>query len=568
MFRKCVPLSIALACVVLSSCNGCEVQDIEDVPGSVVGRLCHMVTGRPSVGSTVTVSAERNGSQSTYAGVTDGDGHFDIAAIPPGTATITFSGEGVSSRMAEQVAIASSLVTEWTDPACLDPATLPGKGCISGQVCNRHTGAFVSDASVTVILANVGFSPDDLSLQTTTTAEGVFQLCDIPAGTHTVSVRGQGFQHAYPVTVTEGMTSEVTSGASCQPFNPMDHCRVQGRVCTSETPMGWLPDAKVTAQLLDGNNMPVMPVVREAQEEFTDADGRYEIFLQPQGRWRVTVQKGSFLSQTDVDCLANEVTQIPDGQQCVSVGECRFLAVQGTFDRVESVLERVGVPADRVDLVDGNPANLNDDWAFRTFGAPDSLAPYCGVFINCGIDEAAFNGPRANPTVINNLRTFVLQGGLLYASDQSYDVVEALFPAKVDWYRNDDLASDAEYGLDGLISASVVDDGLHAFLAGQTASPDTVSINFAYQSWAVLMDVDPDVQVFLRANVQACADGDACTGSVLLPDRPLTIRFPVGNAGGRVIFTSFHLETRSSNDGGAVVSTEDTDRVMRFLMTL
>ena len=32
----------------------------------------------------------------------------------------------------------------------------------------------------------------------------------------------------------------------CQALDPRDFCRVRGRVCTSETPVGWLPGARVT----------------------------------------------------------------------------------------------------------------------------------------------------------------------------------------------------------------------------------------------------------------------------------------------------------------------------------
>lgn len=555
-----------LAVLPATACDSCRQEQIEDVPGSITGTLCHQVTGRPSAGSTVTVRATKNGATEEYTAITTATGAFEVLAVPPGAAELAFSGEGVTGRTA-QVSVVSSQVVVWVDSSCLDPAAALRRGCVAGQVCNRHTGALVASAQVVVQLSNVDFSTGDLTLETQTDAEGVFQLCDVPEGTHTVSVRAEGFQKAYPATVTEGMTTQVTAAGACQPFNPAEHCRIQGRVCTAETPLGWLADAKVTAQLLDSNNQVVMPVVREAEEEFTDEDGRYELFLRPQGRWRVLVQKGAFTSRTDVTCEVGQVTTIPDATQCVSAAECRFLAVQGSFDRVESVLTRVGVPQDRVDLVDGNPADLQDDWAFRAFGTPGSLEPYCGVFINCGIDEAAFVGPRQNPAVLANLRTFVNNGGLLYASDQSYDVVEALFPGKVDWYRNDDLGSDAEYGLEGVVSASVVDPSLATFMASQGGPESAVSINFAYQSWAVLRDVDVDVQVFLRANINACADGDACTGSLLLADTPLTIRFPVGTQGGRVVFTSFHVETRTSSDGGVVLSTADTDKVMRFLVT-
>ncbi len=550
------------------ACDGCDVENVDDTPGTLRGQACHQITGRPSIGAAVTVTSERSSGTIEVTAVTDNEGRFELPNVPPGTPTIHIAGEGINITVPGPT-ILSNQVTEWLDPACIDPTLLLGKGCVAGQVCNRHTGMMVNDAEVTVVLSNVnGTGVGDLTA--TTNAQGVFQICNVPSGNHTVNVRAVGFQRAYPANVVEGMTTEITSAPQCTPFDPSQHCIVRGRVCTPDTPPSWLPDARVTAQLLGADNNPVMPVVGAAQEEFTDADGQYELYLQPQGRWRVQVQKGNFISRTDVDCVVNETRVIPEGTQCVTASECRFLVASGIFDRVESVLSRVGVPPERMDVVNGNPPDLNDDWAFRAFGTAQSLNGYCGVFLNCGIDESAFKGPRANPVVIQNLKNFVEQGGTIYASDQSYDVIEALFPAKVDFFRNDDLASDAEFGLPGEYTADVTDDALRQYLQNETPGQSTVDIKFNYQSWVVMQQVDADVQVFLRGNIQACSDGEACMSSVLIPNTPLTIRYPVGSLGGQIIFTSFHVETRAPTDGGSgmVISTEDTDRVMRFLMTL
>lgn len=548
-----------------AGCNGCDVENVEDAPGTLKGVICHQVEGRPSANAEVTIVVDEDAHSTT----TDTDGTFTLGGIPPGQHTATAKGEGVDISF--QVLIKSDEETEYLDPHCIDPSELVGKGCISGQVCNKHTGMYVSQAQVDVVLGQLGghTDVDESTLTTSTDATGVFQLCGIPAGTHTVTVRASGFQKAYPATVTEGQTTEVIAAAACNPFDPRTHCRITGRICDGSDPVGWIEGARVTAQLLDDANppMPVMPVIKEEETEFSDVNGNYELFVSPEGHWRVTATKGNFVSVHDVECLANEETPVPEMQQCLSASECRFLVAQGVFDRVEDVLGRVGVPTDRINLVNGNPPSLQDDWAFNTFGGPGALDGYCGVFINCGVDESAFAGPRKNPIVISTLRDFVLGGGTLYASDQSYDVIEALFPEKVDWYRNDDLASDAEYGIDGLINASVVDPGLLGYLQQDQPNQSSVAINFAYQTWAVIQQVDPSVQVYLRANVPACSDGDACTGQLTLPDTPLTLRFPVGTNGGQVIFTSFHVETRADGNG-EVISTADTDRVMRFLMTL
>ncbi|MEW5849785.1 MAG: carboxypeptidase-like regulatory domain-containing protein [Myxococcota bacterium] len=556
----------AFLLLALTRCSDCETENIQENPGILQGTVCHQVNGRPSIGAKITVTDESGAT--VLEGLSDNLGQYEIGNIPPGTANVTMNGEGVNN-VKFAVPIKSDQTVVRKDPACIDPTTQVGKGCVAGQVCNKHTGNFVGQAQVAVILSNVNYS-GETELEATTDDNGVFQICDVPEGSHVVQVRANGFQKAYPANVTQGQTTEVVSAPQCQAYDPTTHCRVTGRICSASTPPEWLADARVTALKLNADGTVTNPVIYGEEEEFTDADGNYEMFLQPAGKWRIQVVKGNFISRTDIDCLANETTAIPEGTQCVSASECRFLVAQGIFDRVEQVLGRVGVDAEDVELINGNPANFNEDWAFNAFGDYNRFAGVCGVFFNCGINESAFFGPGKNPVVIQNLQRFVQEGGTLYASDQSYDVVEALFPEKVDWFRNDDIASDAEYGLCGIKQANVVDPSLSAYLAQENPGQNTVEINFAYQSWSVVQALDADVQVFLRASIDACSDGDACSSSVTLNDTPLTIRFPVGTQGGQVIFTSFHVEAGGDEEtcSGSPVSTEDTDRVMRFLMTL
>lgn len=555
-----------LAGCLASGCNGCDVEEVEKEPGTLRGTVCHQVTGRPSIGAVLTVQADKGGSTREYSTTSDRDGRYSLV-LPPGTHSVQANGEGVHVNFS--VVIQSAQTTQYNDPTCIAGRTPTGTGCVAGQLCNRHTGTRVENAEVTVILSNVAYTGESLNLTGTTNDQGVFQICGVPTGNHTVHVRSPTYQKAFSAAVTARETVTVATSPTCERFDPAQYCSVVGRVCMATDPPSWLSGARVTAQLLNPDDTPVSPAVTQEEEEFTDATGSYELFLKPAGRWRVQAQKGNFVARHIVECQVGQTIRIEEGTQCVSASGCRFLAVQGQFDRVEDVLTRVGVDASRVDLVNGNPINPQEDWAFGAFGDMTRLEGYCGIFFNCGINESAFWGPLKNPTVITNLKQFVQQGGTLYASDQSYDVVEALFPEKVDWLFNDDLGSGAEYGLEGLIHAAVHEPGLLNYLQQDNPGQTTVDINFVYQRWSVIMAVDPDVQVFLKAHVQACADGEACTSSLGLPDTPLTIRFPVGEHGGQVVFTSFHVETGHSDAGmGPVLSTVDTDKVMRYLMTL
>lgn len=539
-----------------AGCNSCG-EDLAKAPGSVAGVLCQ-ANGRLAVGATVTAAV---GDESRVA-VTAGDGAFLLENVPAGSATLSFDGEGQRGRPAETVTVTSDARTAFVDTRCLDPDRDVGKGCITGQVCNRHTGALVSGGTVSVVLQDApagAMAPAPVL----TDAQGLFQVCNVPEGGQVVTVRAAGFTRSYAANVVAGQSTEVVAGGTCTPFDPMAHCMVRGRICEDGTPRAWLGGARVTAVLLGAGGTPVMPLQREAQEEFSDEDGRYELFLRPGGRWRVEARKGNFVSRHEVDCTEGAVTEVAEGDQCLTPGECRFVVAQGVFDRVEDVLGRVGVPAAQVELVDGNPVDLSD-WAQAAFGDASRLEGVCGVFINCGVDEAPFRGPTANQAVIQNLRAFVEAGGTLYASDQSYDVLEALLPDKVDFLGNDDVWNAAEGGLPAMLNASVMDGALQSYLAQQAPTQQGVDINLAYQGWSVVQRVDADVQVYLRADVTVCTDGEACTQSRLQAATPMALRFAVGAQGGQVIFTSFHVEN-PAGDGG-MVSTTDTDRVMRFLV--
>src|SRR5258706_431322 len=101
-------------------------------------------------------------------------------------------------------------------------------GTLRGTVCQQGSGRPSIGATVNVVLPNVPFSGPESALEPTTNDMGVFQLCGIPVGNHSVIVRGTGFQKAYPAAVTEGQTVEVTSATGCTAYNPMDYCRVTG----------------------------------------------------------------------------------------------------------------------------------------------------------------------------------------------------------------------------------------------------------------------------------------------------------------------------------------------------
>src|SRR5690606_5027424 len=121
-------------------------------------------------------------------------------------------------------------------------------------------------------------------------------------------------------------------------------------------------------------------------------------------------------------------------------------------DSVEEVLERIGYPV--TNLVDTHHEHDEHDettpsWLVLEFGDYDTFAHNDILFINCAAHEWALDNasPSERIKVLENLRRFVAEGGSIYLSDWSYDLLELLYPDAVDWLGDDEVRNDAEAGL-------------------------------------------------------------------------------------------------------------------------
>lgn len=130
-----------------------------------------------------------------------------------------------------------------------------------------------------------------------------------------------------------------------------------------------------------------------------------------------------------------------------------------------------------------------------------------------GPPEAAFTG---------NLRSFVGNGGVIYASDWRYDAIAAAFP---------DVASGKkDMGRGQTVSARVVDIGLRDLLG------ETVPLKFDLDQWKPALFTGDRVKVLMEGQYQRQQFGIA--------QAPLLVKFQFGK--GTVIFTSFHNEAQNS----------------------
>lgn len=149
------------------------------------------------------------------------------------------------------------------------------------------------------------------------------------------------------------------------------------------------------------------------------------------------------------------------------------------------------------------------DFKYESY-APEK-SPYM-IFVNCGTYTAI------NPT---DLRKYVDQGGVLYASDLSDKVLMAAFPGVFQFQ--------GRVGQTGTVEATIEDDELNEVLG------EKMSIHFDLGSWAILNSIS-NGKVLMRSNK---------TG------KPLMVEISIGK--GKVFYTCFHNHKQVSEKEEALL---------------
>lgn len=302
-------------------------ENLAVVRGGATGRVCDAETGVGLVDVAVTLTAE-NGR--TASAVTAADGGWRVGGVAPGSAVVEAqAADGVRTF---EIDIASGDIAVVVDPACREPPGPPGQGGVVGQVCNRHTGALVTDALVIVLLQ------DATTRETFTDSQGQFSVEGLPAGDAVVTIRGSGFERSFAVTIEDGVLSELDLGEACVETG-LTQGTLSGALC--DPAGGPLVGARVTA--LDDTGFAV--------SDLTDTTGEFFLNALAPGPAVVDVSRAPDVNTTyTIDVVAGRDTVVVRDLACAE--QCSYQVTE---------VAAVGVrPVDIIFVIDDS-GSMGDD---------------------------------------------------------------------------------------------------------------------------------------------------------------------------------------------------------------
>jgi hypothetical protein len=291
---------------------------------------------------------------------------------------------------------------------------------------------------------------------------------------------------------------------------------------------------------------------------YTKADGSFELKGVPDGKpfW-LGIQKGYFrryLNLTVPQCstvaLTKDQTKLPGKNKQFGQYDSipRIAVVSGAWDKMEKVLDKLGVPPGEITIYNGRDYGTGPLSMQALLQNAGLMKSFHIILINCGTKFEALV-TSTDPIARNAIREYVRAGGRLFVTDFSYDYVEQVFPEFIDFEASDGVPPEqpethnaAEVGTQDLkFDAQITDPDLKAWLAlpeiKALKSNGKVPVEGFMTGWAVQKTANQaaGAKVWVEGPVKWI--GGAGT-------RPLTTSFDFldsDNKGcGRVIFSSYH----------------------------
>jgi hypothetical protein len=309
--RMMIRVSLALM-LLMQACRCGEVLD--QAEGSILGQVCYADDvgthrrGDPYAGP---VRATRDDGVVLDNVDTRADGSFSFVNVQDGNYRV-FIDDGEYARelnAALNVNGAAALVFELPgrDPTNFDDAcaTPPADaiGCVSGTICNRHTGEVTGRLPITL---SVGGE----SVSNNSNEDGTFRICADRSGQGLLEI-GNPYNRAFAVTLsdtTDATILDLADGRCASDANPL-YGNISGFLCEPGT-TDPLTQGTITVEGPEGGAEP-----QEITEPIDAAGTFFFSGLEP-GRYDVR-SSGSF--QTRVVVVANETASVTDTVNCGNV---------------------------------------------------------------------------------------------------------------------------------------------------------------------------------------------------------------------------------------------------------
>jgi len=296
---------------------------------------------------------------------------------------------------------------------------------------------------------------------------------------------------------------------------------VEGRICS---PSGnyFVSNVFIEVRYFDENG------TERSQGVVTNSEGHFFIPYVPEGQHRFKATRGRFsIAQRIQVEESSEITNL--GDICFASDSVRIAVVEGSYDNIESIIEQLGFTT--IEFINSRVPTYQED-----FLALESLLQYDIVYFNCGANEQHILDWEA---AAHNLRDYLSQGGAIYASDWSYDLVENTIPSAINFYGNDTVNNAAQHGRPEVVSGAVHDSPL-AKMCGVE-----VEIKYDLSYWAIAVEANINTDVLVSGTVHS----NIFTAEIQQFERaPLMVQIPFGLNGGKIIYTSFHNEAQVTDD--------------------
>jgi hypothetical protein len=319
--------------------------------------------------------------------------------------------------------------------------------------------------------------------------------------------------------------------------------------------------------------------------DITDSYGAFSIDQVPAGDWNLVVQKGQFRRVRRITVLAGQNTEIPSDMTSLPNRDDpammdtipRIAVASGVYDWFEDLLAKFGLADLGPDyryvkgteeftlFYNGGRAygiGIEDfmDFLRRPLGTADEddLSDFNILFIPCTNNHS--DDVLGEPDVLENIRTFVKDGGKLYVSDFSYDFVEQVFPDFIDYVGNDAVIGNAEGAITEFwdTPGTIGDADLSAWLAALGLLPINLLENWvAIEGTATVAGQDEE------GNPVDIVPAAMISGNVpSYGSKPLNVVFNYGC--GKVFYTTYH--TIGGHTGSARPDMIAQEKILLYLV--